>query len=130
VGSYGSDAFVMRVDRYSYFIGVNTAGNRALYRVGLDGVAEELVEHVHDMQFRYGLDTNADGTVDSYSTTPGTWTQVASVTVNLLMRSPDNNISTATQAVTFNNGTFTAPDLRLYQVFSSTVGVRNRLPVL
>ena len=130
VGTYGSDAFVMRVDQYSYFIGVNTAGNRALYRVGLDGVAEELVEHVHDMQFRYGLDTNADGTVDSYSATPGTWTQVVSVTVNLLMRSPDNNISTATQSVTFNNGTFTAPDLRLYQVFSSTVGVRNRLPVL
>lgn len=130
VGTYGSDAFVMRVDQYSYFIGVNTAGNRALYRVGLDGVAEELVEHVHDMQFRYGLDINADGTVDSYSATPGAWTQVVSVTVNLLMRSPDNNISTATQSVTFNNGTFTAPDLRLYQVFSSTVGVRNRLPVL
>lgn len=130
VGSYGSDAFVMRVDQYSYFIGTNPAGNRALYRVGLDGIAEELVEHVHDMQMRYGLDTNADGAVDSYSTTPGTWAQVVSVTVNLLMRSPDNNISTATQSVTFNNGTFAAPDRRLYQVFSSTVGVRNRLPAL
>lgn len=136
VGSYSSDAFVMRVDRYSYFIGTNPAGNRALYRVGLDGNAEELVEHVHDMQLRYGLDTNADGAVDSYSTTPGTWTQVVSVTVNLLMRSPDNNISTATQSVTFNNGTFNASaagpndQRRLYQVFSSTVGVRNRLPAL
>lgn len=130
VGSYGSDAFVMRVDQYSYFIGTNPAGNRALYRVGLDGIAEELVEHVHDMQMRYGLDTNADGAVDSYSTTPGTWAQVVSVTVNLLMRSPDNNISTATQSVTFNNGTFAAPDRRLYQVFSSTMGVRNRLPAL
>ncbi|MDP2030640.1 MAG: PilW family protein [Thiobacillus sp.] len=136
VGSYGSDAFVMRVDQYSYFIGTNPAGNRALYRVGLDGNAEELVEHVHDMQMRYGLDTNADGAVDSYSTTPGTWTQVVSVTVNLLMRSPDNNISTATQSVTFNNDTFAASaagpndQRRLYQVFSSTVGVRNRLPAL
>jgi type IV pilus assembly protein PilW len=138
VGSYGSDAFVMRVDQYSYFIGTNPnpAGNRALYRVGLDGNAEELVEHVHDMQLRYGLDTNADGAVDSYSTSPGTWTQVVSITVNLLMRSPDNNISTATQFVTFNNGTFdasteaAADQRRLYQVFSSTVGVRNRLPAL
>lgn len=135
-GNYGSDAFVMRVDQYSYFIGATlvTANRplsvRALYRVGLDGNAEELVENVHDMQLRYGLDTNNDGTADSYSTTPGTWTQVVSVTVNLLMRSPDNNISTATQSVTFNNGTFVAPDRRLYQVFSSTVGVRNRLPTL
>ena len=136
VGTYGSDAFVMRVDRYTYFIGdtpisaARPVSVRALYRVGLDGAAEELVEHVHDMQFRYGLDTNSDGAVDSYSATPGAWTQVVSVTVNLLMRSPDNNISTATQSVTFNNGTFAAPDRRLYQVFSSTVGVRNRLPVL
>ncbi len=62
---------------------------------------------------------------------------MASVTVNLLMRSPDNNISTSTQqSVTFNNGTFdasaeaAADQRRLYQVFSSTVGVRNRLPAL
>lgn len=130
VGTYGTDAFVMKMDQYSYFIGTNTAGNRALYRVGLSGSAEELVEHVHDMQLRYGLDTNTDGTVDSYSSTPGTWTQVVSVTVNLLMRSPDNNISTATQSVTFNNGTFAAPDRRLYQVYAATVAVRNRLPAM
>lgn len=130
VGTYGKDAFVMRVDQYSYFIGNNPAGNRALYRVGLDAQPEELVEHVQDLQMRYGLDTNANGTVDSYSATPGTWAQVVSVTVNLLMRSPDDNISTATQSVTFNNGSFSAPDRRLYQVYSSTVGVRNRLPAL
>lgn len=135
-GVYGSDAYVLRVDQYSYFIGNNTAGNRALYRVGLDGVAQEIVEHVHDMQLRYGLDTNNDGTVDSYSATPGNWKQVVSVTINLLMRSPDNNIATASQSVTFNNTTFNASgevaadQTRLYQVFSSTVGVRNRLPAL
>lgn len=130
VGTYGPDAFVMRMNQYSYFIGTNPAGNRALYRVGLNGQAEELVEHVHDMQMRYGLDTNTDGTVDSYSTTPGTWAQVVSVTVNLLLRSPDNNLSTATQSATFDNATFTAPDRRLYQVYSATVAVRNRLPAM
>lgn len=130
VGTYGPDAFVMRMNQYSYFIGTNPAGNRALYRVGLNGQAEELVEHVHDMQMRYGLDTNTDGTVDNYSTTPGTWAQVVSVTVNLLLRSPDNNLSTATQSATFDNATFTAPDRRLYQVYSATVAVRNRLPAM
>ena len=135
IGIYGPDAFLMRMNQYSYFIGINPAGNRALYRVGLNGNAEELVENVQDMQFRYGLDTNADGAADSYSATPGNWAQVVSVTVNLLMRSPDNNLSTSQQPVTFDNGTtgnFTpsGSDRRLYQVFSSTVGVRNRLPAM
>jgi type IV pilus assembly protein PilW len=134
VGTYGTDAFVMKMNQYSYFIGTNTAGNRALYRVGLNGQAEELVEHVYDMQFRYGLDTDVkpDGAVNTYSPNPTTWTQVVSVTVNLLMRSPDNNLSTSQVPVTFNNGTFTptGPDRRLYQVYSATVAVRNRLPAM
>ncbi len=130
IGVYGPDAFVMKMDQYSYFIGTNPAGNPALYRVGLSGSAEELVENVQDLQFRYGLDTNGDGAVDSYSATPGNWTQVVSVTVNLLVRGPDNNISTAQQAVTFDYGTFNAPDRRLYQAYSATVGVRNRLPAM
>lgn len=137
-GIYGKDAFVMRVDQYSYFIGDNAAGNRSLYRVGFNANAEELVEHVHDIQFRYGLDTSVkpDGIVDSYSATPGNWTQVISVTVNLLMRSPDNNVATSAQSVTFNNSTFNASAAaaadrtRLYQVYSTTIGVRNRLPAI
>lgn len=132
IGVYGSDAFVMRMNQYSYFIGTNPAGNPALYRVGLSGNAEELVENVQDLQFRYGLDTNSDGAVDSFSATPGNWAQVVTVTVNLLMRSPDNGVSTSQQPVTFNNGTFTptGTDRRLYQVYSATVGVRNRLPAM
>lgn len=128
IGVYGPDAFVMRINQYSYFIGTNPAGNPALYRVGLSGSAEELVENVQDMQFNYGLDTNADGAVDSYSKTPGNWAQVVSVTVSLLMRSPDDNLSTSAQPYTFNNVAATATDRRLRQVYSATVGVRNRLP--
>lgn len=129
IGEYGADAFVMRMDQFTYFIGTNPANNPALYRMDMNGAAEELVENVQDMRFRYGLDTNGDGAVDSYSNTPGNWAQVVSVTISLLMRSPDNNISTSTQTATFNNATFTATDRRLYQVYSATVGVRNRLPV-
>ncbi|NDP48689.1 MAG: prepilin-type N-terminal cleavage/methylation domain-containing protein [Sulfuriferula multivorans] len=128
VGTYGADSFVMRMEQFTYFIGNNPAGNRALYRVGLNGQAEELVEHIENMQMRYGLDTTGDGAVNSYSNAPTNWAQVISVTISLLMRSPDNNLSTAIQTATFNNATFTAPDRRLYQVFSATVGVRNRLP--
>lgn len=131
VGTYGTDAFVMRMDQFTYFIRLNPANNPALYRVGLDGIAEELVENVADMRFRYGLDTTGDGAVDSYDPNPGNWAQVVSVTINLLMRSPDNNVATSPQTATFNNTAFNAAagDRRLYQVYSATVGVRNRLPV-
>lgn len=129
-GAYRNDAFVMRMEQFTYFLGNNPAGNRSLYRVGLNNQAEELVEHVQNMQFRYGIDTDGDGAVNSYTDTPANWAQVVSVTVSLLMRSPENNVSTSTQTATFNNGTFTAPDRRLYQVFSATIGVRNRLPTL
>lgn len=130
VGTYGPDAFVMRVDQRTYFIRNNPAGNPALYRVGLDGVAEELVEHVRDMQFAYGLDTNADGAADQYTSAPtaGELPAVVSVRINLLIEGQDNNVATAPQSVVFNNGTFNAPDRRLYQVFSATVSLRNRLP--
>lgn len=128
IGVYGADAFVMKIDQYSYFIGTNPAGNPALYRVGLNGSAEELVENVLDMRFSYGLDTNGDGAVDSYNSSPGNWSQVVSVRISLLMRGADNNVSTSTQSLKFNGGTFTAPDRRLYQVYSTTVAVRNRIP--
>ena len=64
-GTYAKDAFVLRADQHSYFIGINPAGNPALYQVGLDAIPEELVENVQNMQIRYGLDTNGDGAVAS-----------------------------------------------------------------
>lgn len=130
VGVYGRDAFVMRVDQRTYFIRNNPAGNPSLYRQGLNGGPEEIVEHVRDMQFAYGLDTNDDGAADQYVDAPtaAQQPQIVSVRINLLMESPDPNIATAPQTLVFNNGTFHAPDQRLYQVYSATVSVRNRLP--
>ena len=131
IGTYRDDAFVMRMNQYTYFIGKNPANNRALYRARLGGVAEELVEHVENMQIEYGIDTSAvrDGIVDTYTRTPANWGQVVTARVSLLMRSPDDNISTATQTVpSFDGDPFTATDRRVYQVFSATIGVRNRMP--
>ena len=46
VGTYGPDGVVLRMDRFTYFIGFNTATNkRALYRTNLaKGVPEDTVE--------------------------------------------------------------------------------------
>lgn len=128
---------VMEFDRFAYYIGINPAGIRALYRNSVnDGVAE-LVEGVADMQIMYGVDTTAvpDRVADVYQTAGAVadWTRVVSARISLLMASPDNNLTEAAQTYRFDTDDDGAPnavvagDRRIYQTFSTTVGIRNRL---
>lgn len=135
VGSYGSDGIVFKMQQFTYFIGISpTTNNRALYRTEMTtGVAQgtqELVENVEDMQVTYGLDTNGDRAVDAYASASGVanWAQVISVRVSLLVASPENNITTSAQRYNFNNAAVDAADRRMYQTFTATIGIRNRLP--
>jgi type IV pilus assembly protein PilW len=134
----------------AYYVGVSNSGvARSLYRLQLQvtaaGVAsmvtQELVEGVENMQVFYGVDANNDGQVDpAYvdASAVANWNNVLSVRVILLLASPENTVNLENQWVMFppadtgNANTagsgFTAGDRRLYQVFSTTVGLRNRLP--
>lgn len=132
IGSYGADAFVFKVERYTYFIGTNPANLRSLYRSSLTQGVVELVENVQDMQIRYGIDSNDDGAADSYITASGltaaTWEQVVSAQINLLLVSPEDGLTPSSQTYTLDGVTTTAADRRLYQVITTTIGIRNRLP--
>lgn len=135
VGTYGSDGIVFKMEKYTYFIGINPDLKRALYRTSVvKGVPEgtvELVENVWDMQITYGRDTNADGEVDSYgnATAVGTnWQQVLSARISLLLASPENNIVPSAQTYNFDGAAVAAGDRRLYQVLTTTIAVRNRAP--
>jgi len=137
VGTYGSDGIVLKMDRFTYFIGINPAGKRALYRTNLaKGVPEdtvELVEDVWDMQIEYGRDTNGDGAADAYgnaTTVAANWAQVVSARISLLLVSPENNIVPSSQTYTFNGAAVLAAvgDRRLFQVLGTTIAVRNRAP--
>lgn len=137
VGTYGSTDVLLKMEQYTYFIGENPAGNPALYRASLTGGTVELVEGVWDMQIEYGVDTTVpmDGAAEDYLTATevgANWSQVISARISLLVVGEDNTL-TAPQTYTFNGGPVTpaaaAPDrLRLHQVFTTTVGLRNRLP--
>lgn len=137
IGRYlaGSDTRVSKVEQRTYFIGLNPAGRRSLYSLSLTHGVRELVEGVWDMQIRYGVDTNGDRAVNQYLTAsqvsaalPVLWQDVLSVQVELLLVSAENGIVTEPQQFQFNGATVTAGDRRMYQVFTSTIGVRNRLP--
>ncbi|MCU0841351.1 MAG: PilW family protein [Thiobacillaceae bacterium] len=133
--AYGPDAMVYPFEAIEYHLGNNPAGNSSLYR-RLNGTDQEVVENVEDLQITYGEDTDADGAVNAYVTANNVadWSRVLAVRVSLLLVSPENNVATQAQTYvwdTDNDGALddavTANDRRLRYVFTSTIGLRNRL---
>lgn len=128
--TYAAGSKLYKVQGNLYYIADNPAGIPALYRQRLvkgAPVTEEIIEGVADMRVSFGLDTDANKSVDSTQAAGGVtdWTQVQSVQVSLLMQSDDNAIDKPT-AYTFNGATVTPTDRRLRTVFNTTVAVRIR----
>ncbi len=95
---------------------------------------DALIEGIEDMQIEYGEDTDAvaDGTPNYYVNAASIidMDRVVSVRISLLVRSIDNNLTSAPIAYVYN-GISTTPatgDRRLRRVFTSTIVLRNRLP--
>jgi type IV pilus assembly protein PilW len=96
----------------------------------------ELLEGVENMQLTYGRDTTNDGIPDVYNTatevtTASGWDSVASVRVQLLVASIDDNVLQESQPYTFPStaaAATTPADRRLRQIFINTIGIRSRLP--
>lgn len=133
--AYGADAMVFPFEAIQYHLGNNPAGNPSLYR-RLNGTDQEVVENVEAMQITYGEDTDADGAVNAYVTANNVanWSRVLAVRVSLLLVSPENNVASQAQTYVWdsdNDGALddavTANDRRLRYVFTSTIGLRNRL---
>jgi type IV pilus assembly protein PilW len=126
-------AEVFRVGTTTYYVGQNASGQPALYRKVGAANAQELVEGVETLQVLYGEDTNGDRSADVYRTANAVaaWSSVRSLRVGMLLRSLNEIPRIETNATVYNVlGTNSGPynDRRLRRVFTSTVGVRNRLP--
>jgi type IV pilus assembly protein PilW len=133
--SYGNDAELMKLETLIYYIGRrdNNASNPpSLFRKELNTgnlVAQELVEGVESMKFKYGEDTDGDGDVDLYRD-PGAvanWRKVLTVRVGLLVRSPSTVEQTADTRTYDIAGTTFGPynDRYRRRTFHSTVQLRN-----
>jgi type IV pilus assembly protein PilW len=122
-----------------------TAGTSLFFQRQTDANPQELVEGVQAMQILYGvcnIDTDGDGNPDSVGAPPGyvtaanvalaDWPNVCSVRIHLLLVSLENNIVTQPQTVFFPADTANAinpADRCLRQAFSTTVRIRNRMPL-
>lgn len=114
----------------------NDAGQtvRALFRQVGGGNAQELVEGVQLMTVRYGLgDEQGFGPVRDYVDAAGVddWARVISIRVQLLLATVEDNVLLEAQAPfpfgDEGDDDFVPADLRMYQVFSTTMALRNRI---
>ena len=132
--SYGTDAIAFVVSQRLYEV-VNDRMQRSVN----GSPAAELVNGINDLELTYGVDSdnnevpNAYLDADEIDASPlYSWDEVLTIRIRLLVRSDEDNIVTSPQAQIWDfdgDGTLdAAPDRRMYQQFTATVGVRNRLP--
>lgn len=137
---YGLGSEVARLQTYAFYVGRGANNSPSLFQLRLQALSgtasgfapEELVEGIDTMQVRYGLDGDGDGAINSWVTADAVadWTDVLSVEVTLLGRAPDEYGTETDTAIYDLAGAQFNPvdDRRLRQVYSTTIGVRNRLP--
>lgn len=131
--AFNNTAAVLRAEVVTYFVAPGVSGQPALWRLinntpRSGNNPTELVEGVEDMQILYGEDDDNDGAANIYrrANSVSNWDSVVSVRISLLLRSSDDNLVTQPQRYVYNGVTETAPDRRIRQVFTNTLGVRNR----
>lgn len=130
--SFGPDAQILQMKTIVYYIAQGTSGQPSLWQEVNGFPAQELLEGVQDMQLVYGVDSDDDGTPDSYKDaddlSTADWSKTLSVRVDLLVQSTEDNVLPDPQPYTFHGETVDDPgDRRLRHVFSSTVGIRSRI---
>ena len=90
--------------------------------------AKPLISQVEKLEFRYGVQNkndvnNPDDDTFYYAKADdiNDWKNVFAVKVFLVMRSADNNVTSAKMKYTIENTSYTASDNRLYHVFSKII---------
>ncbi len=130
--AYPADSWVSALETVIYYVRPSASGSGpALWRIVGNAQPQELVEGVERMEIQYGVDTDDDLLVDVYQTAADVadWAQVLSVSLAVLIRSPEQSADDAPNGRSFNMlGTTVGPftDNRPRILFTTTVALRNR----
>lgn len=130
--AYDSSMEILKLQSVTYYVGTNAANVPTLRRISFTtgaAVKEDLIEGIQNIQVLYGV-AGSDRQVADYvaAGSVSDWNDVVSVRVHLLLVSAETNVVAENQTVDFNGTAVTVSNRRLAQVFSSTIGIRNRLP--
>jgi len=128
--NYQLNSELLTVDWLTYYIADGENGEPALHVY--DEIAkssEELIEGVEDLQIKYGVDNDNDSRVDEFKTANEvvSWDTVISAELSILVASLEDNITTDRQQYKYNGASVTATDGKLRRVFTTSIGVRNRV---
>ena len=134
--NYTGEVEILTLQNAIYYLQENNGRPPSLARERLQTsgttagfIAEELVEGIQDMQITYGV-AGANRQVTDYvdADAVANWDNVVSVRISLLAVSADTNVVPENQVIAFNGDDVEITNRRLAQVFTTTVGIRNRLP--
>ncbi|MAT65871.1 MAG: pilus assembly protein PilW [Gammaproteobacteria bacterium] len=131
---YGADATLFKAREITYSIQVGASGEPALFRTIASGTSsgtQELVDGIEELQVRYGEDSDGDGSANYYvnANNVNDMQDVVSIRLAVVARSYTDNLTGGTaQKYTIFGNSNTPGDNRLRQVYTATIGVRNRLP--
>ncbi len=134
--AYTTRAKILRYDYFVFYIKntgrTNLVGDPiyALVAQDISGNEFELADGVDDLQITYGVDTNNDGSANSYMTADAVnggnnWDNVLSMQVKKLMTTVES-VNTVSQTYTFDGTTTTPADRVLRREWSNHVSIRNR----
>lgn len=134
---YNYDSELLTFRAFTYFIRNGTNGDPALWRYNHSLLQSgnnpvELIEGIENMQALYGVDDNGDDIVDRYENAKtvedGTlWGNVVSARVSLLAQTLEDNLTIADRALTFDGVNISGADGKIRRVFTTTIGIRNRV---
>ena len=142
---YNSDAEIGKYNVQLFYIKNGRNGSPALFSSSLANSSgavslqeNELVSDIKDMQISYGVDTNNDQIVDSYSDASAVadWSQLVSINLVLLASSNKDNVVPEKNSFSFDADLVsfvkdataaTDADKRLKRVFRTYVPLRNNI---
>ena len=130
--TYRAGSLVTAVETIVYYIRPSASGRGpALWRIVGNGPPRELIEGVERLEIQYGEDNNGDLLVDVYRDADAVvnWNAVLSVSIAVLMRSPDEGLDDSGGQTWDMLGTEVGPfaDRRPRIMFTTTIAVRNRV---
>ena len=128
--TYSTQATVRRLYSISYYIAKKTGRIPALYRKDGARRAEEVISGIADMRLRFGIDNNADGTVDAYLSAAQLQTEnqadnsrkIVLIHLTLTAKAYKENIITGEEVALYNNGA------EIQYTLEANIALRNHLP--
>lgn len=132
-----SDSSIFRLQTHHYYVANSLLhpGTKALWRLTVQGsgAGEEVAAGVDRLVVTYGLDTNADRSVDRYASasvvdTGSAWGQVLAVRVQMLVATTQDNMARSAQTVEFAGSGVVGADKRLREALTEVVSLRSRTP--